>query len=158
MQFPFLGILVFDQLIEFSILDREGIGLHGGLKHKGYEYFFQEISIAVENEKFIGIALPTVGHDIDKIMSHYAEDFEMNSPVIKELMNEPAGKIKGKNQVRRYWEKALKHNPYLHFEIINVFTGANSVVIHYKGHRGLSAEVFIFNEEGKVITSYAHYV
>ena len=96
-------------------------------------------------------------HDIDKIMTHYADDFEMNSPVIKSIMNIESGIIKGKKEVRAYWEKALKMNPDLHFKIMKTFAGANSIVIHYKGHRGLSAEVFFFNEEGKVKSACAHY-
>ena len=96
-------------------------------------------------------------HDLDKIMAHYADDFEMNSPIIKQIMNEPTGKLKGKEKIRAYWEKALKMNPTLHFEIIKYYSGTNSVVIQYKGHRGLSAEVLFFDEEGKVKSAYAHY-
>jgi len=96
-------------------------------------------------------------HDLDKIMTHYAEDFEMSSPVIKKIMNVENGIIKGKKEVRTYWEKALNLNPNLHFEIIKSYSGANSVVIHYKGHRGLSAETFFFNSEGKVRSAHAHY-
>ena len=96
-------------------------------------------------------------HDINKIMSHYAEDFEMSSPIIKQLTNEKSGKLKGKNAIKAYWSKALEMNPELHFEIINSFSGTNSVVIHYQGHRGLSAEVFFFDNYGKVKSAYAHY-
>jgi len=96
-------------------------------------------------------------HDLDKIMSHYAEDFEMNSPIIKKIMNIESGIIKGKKQVRKYWKKALEMNPNIHFEIIKTYYGNNSVVINYKGHRGLSAETFFFNKEGKVKSAYAHY-
>lgn len=81
----------------------------------------------------------------------------MNSPVIKKIMNIESGKIKGKDKVRAYWEKALKMNPQLHFELIQCFSGANSIVIHYKGHRGLSAETFFFNNEGLVKNAHAHY-
>lgn len=96
-------------------------------------------------------------HDLDKIMIHYAENFEMSSPVIKQLMNEKSGILKGKKSIRAYWEKALKMNPTIHFELIKSYSGANSVVIHYKGHRGLSAETFFFNNEGKVVSAHAHY-
>ncbi len=96
-------------------------------------------------------------HNLDNIMLHYADNFEMSSPVIKKIMNIESGIIKGKNEVRTYWEKALSLTPELHFEIIKLFSGANSIVIHYKGHRGLSAETFFFNNEGKVISSHAHY-
>jgi len=96
-------------------------------------------------------------HDLDKILSHYASDFEMSSPIIKEIANEPSGKLKGIDQVYAYWSKALKMNPNLHFEIKIIFIGENSLVLHYKGHRGLSAEFFNFNENGQVISASAHY-
>ena len=97
------------------------------------------------------------GHDLNRIMLHYADDFEMVSPVIQKIMNEPAGRLKGKNKIRAYWEKTLQMNPELHFDIINTCQGVNSIVIQYKGHRGVSAEMFMFNDEGKVAIAYAHY-
>ena len=96
-------------------------------------------------------------HDIDKILSHYSDDFEMNSPVIQQITAEKSGVLKGKELVRNYWEKALKMMPGLHFEFLNSFLGVNSLVILYRGHRGLSAETFFFNGEGKVVRAYAHY-
>jgi len=96
-------------------------------------------------------------HDLDRIMTHYAENFEMSSPVIRQLMNIDSGTIKGKIEVRAYWEKALANIPDLHFELVDAYSGVNSVVIQYKGHRGLSAEVFFFNGEGKVERAFAHY-
>jgi len=38
--------------------------------------------------------------DINKILSHYAEDFEMSSPVITQICNEPSGKLKGKKKLK----------------------------------------------------------
>ncbi|VAW58810.1 hypothetical protein MNBD_GAMMA08-1262, partial [hydrothermal vent metagenome] len=46
-------------------------------------------------------------HDINKIMSHYTDDFIMHSPVIQELLNEPSGKLNGKSEIKKYWLKAL---------------------------------------------------
>ncbi len=40
---------------------------------------------------------------------------------------------------------------------VNVFAGASSVTIIYRGHRGLSAEVFWFNAEHEVYRAAAHY-
>jgi hypothetical protein len=45
----------------------------------------------------------------------------------------------------------------LHFDLVNVFAGAGSITITYRGHRGLSAEVFWFNAELKVYRAAAHY-
>jgi len=97
-------------------------------------------------------------HDLNRIMSHYADDFQMTSPFIAKLMNEPTGTIKGKDNVRAYWAKALQRLPDLHFELIEVLAGVDSITIYYHavlGKRG--AEVFFFNEQGKVARAIAHY-
>ena len=96
-------------------------------------------------------------HDLEKILSHYTDDFEMSSPVIIETMGEPSGILKGKEIIRTYWSKALEKYPELHFEKLHVLAGSNSVTIIYNGVRGLSAEVFHFNRSGKVYAAYAHY-
>ena len=44
-------------------------------------------------------------HDLERVLSHYTDDFEMSSPLIIELMNEPSGTLKGKENIRRYWQK-----------------------------------------------------
>jgi CRISPR/Cas system endoribonuclease Cas6 (RAMP superfamily) len=87
-------------------------------------------------------------HDLKEILSHYADDFEMSSPVIINTMNETSGKLKA---------KALAKYPDLRFEKLHVLVGANSVTIIYNGVRGLSAEVFHFNDQAKVYAAYAHY-
>ena len=97
-------------------------------------------------------------HDLDRILSHYEDDFEMSSPVIVQTMNEPSGRLKGKEQISRYWAKALARYPDLSFEKLYVLAGVSSVTIVYNGVRGLSAEVFHFSGTGKVSSAYAHYV
>jgi ketosteroid isomerase-like protein len=96
-------------------------------------------------------------HDLDEILSHYTDDFEMSSPVIVGTMNEPSGKLKGKESIRVYWSKALAKYPDLRFEKLHVLSGIGSVTIIYNGVRGLSAEVFHFNNQAKVYAAYAHY-
>ena len=34
--------------------------------------------------------------DLDRVLSHYTDDFEMSSPLIVALMNEPSGVLHGK--------------------------------------------------------------
>lgn len=97
------------------------------------------------------------GHDLDRILSNYAEDFEMASPYIARLAGQPGGKLKGKPAVRAYWAKALELMPNLRFELVSVLAGIDSVVVHYRGVHGLAAEVFFFGENGKVVKAHAHY-
>jgi hypothetical protein len=97
-------------------------------------------------------------HDLDRILSHYADDFEMTSPVIMQIAGEPTGKLRGKAAVGAYWSKALSLIPDLHFELIAVLSGVDSITIHYRGARGrLAAEVFFFDRSHKVTKAFAHY-
>ena len=96
-------------------------------------------------------------HDLDRILDHYEDDFEMSSPIIPMLAGEPSGKLRGKPAVGAYWTKALNKLPNLHFELVTVLAGVDSVTVCYKGHRGLSAEVLHFGPGGKVRAAFAHY-
>ena len=96
-------------------------------------------------------------HDLPRILSHYHDDFSMSSPLIRSLMNEPSGTLQGKEAVAAYWSLALSRQPQLHFTLENILVGANSITLYYHGTRGLSAEMFIFDETGTVASSFAHY-
>jgi len=97
-------------------------------------------------------------HDLVRILSHYTDDFEMSSPVIIKIAGEPSGTLKGKDAVGSYWAKALQLIPNLHFDLLATLIGVNSITLHYNGARGQSAEVFHFNQNGKVTRAYAHYL
>lgn len=97
-------------------------------------------------------------HDLPRVLSHYTEDFEMSSPLIVELAGEPSGNLRGKEQIRAYWQTALTNNPGLHFELLDVFSGANSVVLLYRRNSGQrAAEILFFNQQGLVYRAAAHY-
>lgn len=97
-------------------------------------------------------------HDLDRVLSHYSDDFEMCSPVIAQLLGETSGSLRGKASVGAYWCKALQAVPDLRFELITVLTGVRSVLLYYKGAKDkLSAEVFDFNDSGLVVRAVAHY-
>jgi ketosteroid isomerase-like protein len=97
-------------------------------------------------------------HDLERVLSHYADDFEMSSPVIRQLVGEQSGMLRGKAAVRTYWRKALELIPDLHFELISVLAGVTSITLCYIGaHGGLAAEVFHFGAEHRVTKAFAHY-
>ena len=96
-------------------------------------------------------------HDLDRILSHYTDNFEMASPAIVRLMDEPSGSLIGKEAVGAYWAKALELFPDLQFELVTTLLGTDSIVLYYKGVLGLSAECFHFSSDGKVVRAYAHY-
>lgn len=97
-------------------------------------------------------------HDLDRILSHYTEDFEMSSPYIVQFTGEASGTLKGKDKIGAYWRAALQRLPDLRFEHIATCAGIGSVAIHYKGAGGrLVIEVFQFGSSGLVEKAAAHY-
>lgn len=97
-------------------------------------------------------------HDLDRVLAHYTEDFEMSSPYIIQMAGEPSGTLRGKAAVGAYWKKALELIPGLKFDLIAVLAGVDSVTLDYKGALGrLVAKVFHFGADGKVARAFAHY-
>jgi len=97
-------------------------------------------------------------HDLDRVLAHYADDFEMSSPFITAVAGEPSGVLRGKAAVGAYWRAALDRFPDLRFELLGAFAGVGGAVVHYRSVRGLVAcEAFAFDAAGKVCRAAAHY-
>jgi ketosteroid isomerase-like protein len=47
-------------------------------------------------------------HDLDRILSHYVEDFEMSSPLIVERKIDPGGVLRGKAAIRESGQSAWR--------------------------------------------------
>jgi ketosteroid isomerase-like protein len=99
-------------------------------------------------------------HDLDRVMSHYASDFEITTPFIRAFMGAQAGDtLKGKMAIREYWTAALVKVPDLKFELIDVADGASSVTLYYKSiNNKKGMEVMFFDHEGKVSSHCSLYV
>lgn len=96
-------------------------------------------------------------HDLESILLHYEEDFEMHSPVMVSIAGAESGCLRGKEAVGRYWALALAKYPDLKFDLLHVLRGVDSVTLVYQGVKGVSAEVFHFSPSGKVARAFAHY-
>jgi hypothetical protein len=97
-------------------------------------------------------------HKLDDILNHYSEDIEITTPMIKLAAGIESGSLKGKEAVANYWGKALNKIPDLHFELITVTEGVNSIALYYKSIMNkMAIEVMFFNEEGKVNKMFTCY-
>jgi ketosteroid isomerase-like protein len=100
-------------------------------------------------------------HDLNRILSHYADDFEMRSPIIVERMGIASGVLKGKKAVSPYWAPALaaSTSPPLKFVLHDVLVGTDAVALYYYNvTRGkMVVEVLTFNDQRQVVTGSAHY-
>lgn len=97
-------------------------------------------------------------HDLDQIMSYYVEDIVLVSPVAAKILNEPSGKVIGKNALREYFKKGLEVYPNLKFELIDVMWGIESVVLYYINQKGTKTGEFMeVDSTGKVTKVIANY-
>src|SRR5687768_5603378 len=76
--------------------------------------------------------------DLERILTLYADDAEMTSDGIVRLGFTVQGSVRGKQNLRAYWTKALAMLPNLHFTASGFVTSPISVVVHYTNDRGLA--------------------
>jgi len=97
-------------------------------------------------------------HDLDAILSHYAEEVILISPVAARLLDDPSGTVSGAAALRSYFQRGLEAYPNLRFELLDVMQGLASVVLCYLNQKGTkTAEFMEFDERGKVIRVIANY-
>jgi hypothetical protein len=97
-------------------------------------------------------------HDVERILSHYAETVEYHSTFIAKLGGSPDGLLHGKAELRDYIQRGLAVFPELKFTLLGTYVGVGSMVLNYQSVRNLvAAETFVFNAEGKVIKVFCHY-
>ena len=95
-------------------------------------------------------------HDLDRILSHYATDIVLLSPLAQKLVGN--GHIAGMPALRAYWAKGLAAQPSLKFDFDEVRVGHECLTILYRNQRGQKgAETFQFGVDGKVVRSFACY-
>ena len=96
--------------------------------------------------------------DLGAILSHYSEDVCITTPMIKLATGVDTGRLEGKMAVARYWANALERLPELHFELLDVAAGVDSVALYYRSVLDkLAIEVMFLGPDGKVREVVAHY-
>jgi ketosteroid isomerase-like protein len=86
--------------------------------------------------------------DVEAVLEHYAEDVVFTSPTAARFVPESGGTVRGKDALRSYWTLALRGNPDLRFELIDVYVGVETVVLHYRNQLGgRIAEVLTFRDD-----------
>lgn len=97
-------------------------------------------------------------HDLDAILSHYADDVEVASPVVAQLLGTPDGRVVGKPALRAYFARGLAAFPDLRFDLKQVLVGTDTVVLYYANQRGThTAEVMELDAAGRVKRMRATY-
>jgi ketosteroid isomerase-like protein len=93
--------------------------------------------------------------DIDAVLAHYAHEVVFTSPTALRFAPESAGTVRGKDALRSYWTRALEGHPDLRFELIGVYAGVDTIVLHYRDQAsGFVNEVLTFRD-GLIVVGHA---
>ena len=88
------------------------------------------------------------GHDLDRVMAHYAEDATFQSPTVLLRVPGSDGTVRGRAAIRELYERSLAAFPALRFELVDVIERPGGVMVLYRkhnvfaAHAGLTVEVF----------------
>jgi hypothetical protein len=97
-------------------------------------------------------------HDLDAVLSHYADEVEFTSPFAVELSGRADGTLHGIDELRTYFARALVAFPELCFTDLRVAQGVSSITLCYRSVRRLqAAETLFFGSDGKIVRVLAHY-
>jgi len=89
--------------------------------------------------------------DFEAVLDHYTEDVEFRSPLVAALLGETSGTVRGKQNLREYFRKALEAFPGdLNIELLDAYQGVDSMLVHFQAGGRRAVEVMELNQEGKV--------
>jgi hypothetical protein len=78
---------------------------------------------------------------------------------VVQVLGDPSGTIRGKDNLKMYFGMGLSLFPDLRFDLIQMFIGVSSLVLHYKSvNDTLAAEAMVLDPQGKVAKVLAHYL
>jgi ketosteroid isomerase-like protein len=74
-------------------------------------------------------------HDLEGLLAHFSDDVVFTSPVASRILGGD-GVVRGKAALRAYWQLGLEKIPDLRFEVIDVYSGVDTIVINYRNQAG----------------------
>ena len=96
--------------------------------------------------------------DLGCILTHYSDDIVFSSPFVQEIAGGNNGSVRGRDELRKYFEVALEKFPSLHFDLRAVMLGMNTVTLLYESVRGLLAgETMVLNAAGQITRVWVQY-
>ncbi len=73
-------------------------------------------------------------HDVDRLVSLYADDCTHTSPKLRVLHPETHGQLVGKPALREWWASAMKRLPGLRYQLVALTANGERVVLEYLRH------------------------
>lgn len=90
-------------------------------------------------------------HDLEKILSHYAEDVVFHSPKIALRTKGEKTHFTRREELRPYFSFAFQIRPHLHFNLLTICQDRQGLALIYQDETGATAtELMELNEQGQV--------
>lgn len=87
-------------------------------------------------------------HNLDRVLAHYASDVVFRSSRAAQVLPDSDGVVRGIEELRQYWSAALALVPDLHFEVLEVYAGIDTLVIRFRNQLGkVRCEVLTFRDD-----------
>jgi ketosteroid isomerase-like protein len=94
-------------------------------------------------------------HNIDKIMAFYADDAELESPVVVETLKVASGRIRGEAALRAYFSQGLGS---YRLHLVDVAVGVSSISAWYVNQKGSRTSAYLeIDASGKIARNVTHY-
>jgi ketosteroid isomerase-like protein len=76
-------------------------------------------------------------HDPERVVADFADDVVVTSPMIEQIRPGSGGVLRDKASVLSYYRDGLAASGDLHFTLIEVCTGVDTIAIVYRNHRDI---------------------
>jgi ketosteroid isomerase-like protein len=100
-------------------------------------------------------------HDLEALLSLYAEDAKHYSPKLKIHQPETNGLIEGKEALRNWWRDAFIRLPELHYQIIRIMNEGDQLFMEYNrqvpGEDEMRIGELLIIQHGKIISSRVYH-
>jgi hypothetical protein len=98
--------------------------------------------------------------DLQRILSNYTADVELISPIYQQFTEGRSDVVRGMDDLRAYFDAALRRFPELHFRLVDVARGSRGLCIRYHTNIGdrIGMECFELDEHGKAARIICHYL
>jgi len=97
-------------------------------------------------------------HDLDVILSHYAEDVVFRSPKVARFTQGETDTLRGREALRPYFSAGLAGRPDLRFDSVITAADRSGVALVYRAEDGSTAvETMTLNAAGEVADARVFY-
>ncbi len=97
-------------------------------------------------------------HDLERVLSHYAPDARVISPLAAQRVIGSGGIVVGHDALRAYWGPALGPGSTIHFELLDVLRTVDGATILYRNEHGQQvAETVLWGSDGVVTQAVVAY-